>query len=93
MSAAWAWGLRTCTIPRPPQSEGAWLVTFLYLSDHPKLSRVSLTPGRDNYLKRCSQLLGPSLDTLFTETPRPCTGVSWTLLSLTPWLRGVCVCV
>lgn len=38
MSAAWAWGPRTYTIPPPLQSEGARVATFLYLSVHRNLS-------------------------------------------------------
>lgn len=43
MSAAWARGLGTYTILPPWQSEGARIVTFLYLFVHRNLSLVSLT--------------------------------------------------
>ena len=47
---------------------------MLSLSAHRNLSLVSLTLGRDNYLKRCSKLLGPSPKPLLTGTPAPALG-------------------
>lgn len=84
MSAAEAWGLGFRTIPPPRQSKGASVVTFLYLSVHPKLSLVSLTLKRDSNLKRCSKLLGPSPKHPFDWDPRPCMGPRGE--------GGVCVC-
>lgn len=40
------------------------IVTFLYLSVYLNLSLVTVSLGRGSYLKRCSQLLGLSPNTL-----------------------------
>lgn len=63
---------------------GSPIVTFLYLSVYLNLSLVTISLGRGSYLKRCSQLLGLSPNTLLTGIPAPARDLSQ---------RGVCMCV